>query len=115
MGPGLFDRALAGEISLELAVRLLSERPAQLFGLYPRKGSLEPGSDADLLLFDPGGVWTVERSKLFTKSRDSARLFDGRQFQGRIQRTLVRGETVFEDGRIVGPEGYGQFVRPLAI
>jgi allantoinase len=114
MGPGIFDRALAGEITLEQAVGLLSQRPAELFGLFPRKGSLEPGSDADLLLFDPDGQWTVERSKLFTKSREAARLFDGREFRGRIVRTLVRGETVYQDGRIVGPGGHGQFVRPSA-
>ena len=113
MGPGLFDRALAGEIDLERAVQLLSARPAQIFGLYPRKGTLDPGADADLLLFDPAASWTVDRSKLFTKSRDGARLFDGRTFQGRIGQTLVRGETIYQDGQIVGREGHGQFLRPL--
>jgi allantoinase len=112
MGPGIFDRALAGELPLEQAVALLSERPARLFDLYPRKGSLVPGADADLLFFDPAASWTVERSKFFSKSGDAARLFDGRTFRGRIVRTIVRGETVYEDGRIVGPEGHGAFVRP---
>lgn len=112
MGPGIFDRALAGEISLERAVELLAEAPARAFDIYPRKGALLPGSDADLVLFDPSGSWTVDRTKLFTKSRDSARLFDGRTFRGRIVRTVVRGQTVYQDGRIVGQAGYGRFVRP---
>lgn len=115
MGPGILDRALAGDIRLERAVELLSERPARLFDLYPRKGSLLPGADADLVLFDPAGSWQVDRAKLFTKSRDAARLFDGRTFRGRIVRTMVRGELVYDEGRIVGPAGYGQFVRPGAV
>jgi len=114
MGPGIFDRALAGELSLERAVELLSESPARLFDLYPRKGCLEPGADADLLFFDPSSSWTVERAKLLTKSREAARLFDGRTFQGRILRTMVRGEVVYDDSKIVRQAGYGQFVRPLA-
>ena len=112
MGPGIFDRALAGEISLERAVHLLSERPARLFDLYPRKGSLRPGADADLVLFDPAASWTADRTKFFTKSREAARLFDGRTFRGHILRTILRGETVYEDGQIVGREGYGQFLQP---
>jgi allantoinase len=112
MGPGILDRALAGELTLERAVDLLSQLPARLFDLYPRKGSLLPGADADLLFFDPAGRWQVDRSKLFTRSRDAARLFDGRTFQGRIRKTMVRGELIYEDGRIVGQPGYGRFLRP---
>jgi allantoinase len=111
MGPALFDRALAGELSLERAVELLSERPAQLFDLYPRKGCLLPGADADVVLFDPASKWQVDRLKFFTKSRDAAQLFDGRVFRGRIVKAVVRGEVVYDDGRIVGQPGYGQFVR----
>ena len=114
MGPGIFDRALAGEISLEQAVDLLCERPARLFDLYPRKGSLRPGADADLLFFDPNATWTVDRSKFFSKSGDAARLFDGRTFRGRIRTTILRGEVVYADGQVVGAEGYGQFLRPEA-
>jgi allantoinase len=114
MGPGILDRALSGELSLERAVELLSERPAELFGLAPRKGSLQPGADADLLLFDPSGSWQVDRQRLYTKSRDAARLFDGRAFKGRIRQTIVRGEPVYADGEIQAPPGYGQFLRPAA-
>jgi allantoinase len=113
MGPALFDRALAGELSLERAVELLSERPAQIFDLYPRKGCLLPGADADVVLFDPASKWQVDRSKFFTKSRDAAQLFDGREFRGRIVKAVVRAEVVYDDGRIVGEPGYGQFVKPV--
>jgi allantoinase len=112
MGPGVFDGALAGELTLERSVDLLSERPARLFDLYPRKGCLLPGADADLVLFDPAGNWRVDRSKFFTRSRDAARLFDGRTFRGRILKTMVRGEPVYDEGRIVAEPGYGRFLRP---
>lgn len=112
MAPGILDRALAGEITLEHAVSLLSERPARLFDLYPRKGSLRPGADADLVLFDPAATWTVDRSRFFTKSREAARLFDGRTFQGRIRTTVLRGEPVYDNGQIVGRPGYGRFLTP---
>jgi allantoinase len=113
MAPALLDRALTGELTLERVVDLLCERPARLFDLYPRKGALLPGSDADLLLFDPAASWLVDHERFFTKSRDAARLFHGRTFRGRIRRTLVRGQLVYDDGQIVGQAGHGQFLTPL--
>lgn len=112
MGPGLVDRALNGEIALERVVEVLSAGPARIIGLYPRKGSAAPGADADFVLVDPNGSWTVDRAKLFTKSREAARLFDSRVFKGRFARTIVRGRTVYLDGQIAVEPGYGVFVRP---
>jgi allantoinase len=111
MGPLLFDRALAGELSLSRAVELLSSRPAEVFGLA-QKGSLQPGGDADLLLLDPNGSWTIEPDKLFTRSKASARLFAGSRLRGRIVATYLRGEAAFAEGRIANPPGTGRFVRP---
>lgn len=112
MGPLMWDAALGGRIPMTRAVELLSERPAKIFGLGGRKGSLEVGADADLVLVDPAGSWTIELAGLLTRSRDSARLFAGRSLRGRLRRTYVRGRPVFEDGRILGKPGEGRFVRP---
>jgi dihydroorotase-like cyclic amidohydrolase len=111
MGPLLFDRALNGQTSLSRAVELLSSRPAEVFGLA-RKGSLQPGADADLLLLDPNASWTIEPDQLFTRSKASARLFAGRALRGRIVATYLRGEAAFAGGEIANAPGTGRFVRP---
>ena len=111
MVPALLDRALAGDFRLEDLARLLSEAPARRFNLA-RKGRLEPGADADLALFDPSGSWTVRLDDLFSTSRASARIYDGRTYRGRITRTILRGQTVYQDGQITAEPGTGRFVRP---
>lgn len=110
--PVLLDKVLKGHLPWARALAVCCEGPAKAFGFYPRKGALLPGSDADLFLFDPAGEWRIEKEKLFTKSRANARLYDGMTLRGRITCTLVRGTVVYEQGNIVGREGYGRFVRP---
>ena len=114
MGPALYDRALAGDLTMNRAVQLLSERPAELFGLASRKGFLRPGADADFVLFDPNGSWTVDPDALLTRSRASAKLWAGRHFRGRIRATYLRGAPAFRDGRVANEPGTGAFVRPRA-
>jgi allantoinase len=103
---GLHARGL----SLERIAHLTATAPAQLFGLFPRKGAIAVGSDADLAIVDPQHQWVLESAALETRSGVSAYL--GRQFTGKVVRTLVRGKTVFGDGAVVGQPGWGQFVRP---
>ena len=111
MAPALLDRALAGDFRLEDLARLLSEAPARRFGLS-RKGRLEAGADADLALWDPNGSWTVRLDDLFSTSRASARIYDGRTYRGRITRTILRGQTVYQDGQITAEPGTGWFLPP---
>ncbi|HEX6971814.1 MAG TPA: dihydroorotase family protein, partial [Limnochordia bacterium] len=96
--PLLIDAALAGRIRLEDVVAWTSERPAQLFGLAPRKGVILPGADADLVLVDPKAAWTIERARL--KSRGKNTLFDGARGRGRVVATFLRGRCIARDGRI---------------
>jgi allantoinase len=110
--PYMMDRALRGTLPVEHVVTLLCERPARLYGLAPRKGAIVPGADADLVLFDPAGTWTVDRARLHTKARDCAALWDGFGFEGRIRATYLRGRPVYQDGIITGAPGWGRFVRP---
>jgi allantoinase len=109
--PVLFtDGVHARGLSLERIAYLTATAPAQLFGLYPRKGAIAVGADADFAIVDPDQRWTFGSSDLQTRSGVSAYL--GRKFAGKVVRTIVRGKTVFADGTVVGAPGWGQFVRP---
>jgi dihydroorotase-like cyclic amidohydrolase len=80
-----------------------------LLDMYPRKGTVLPGSDADLALYDLDTEWTVDaRSQQFSKNPWSP--FDGRRVRARVVRTLVRGTTVFDDGEITVAPGHGEFL-----
>ena len=111
MGPAVWDRAIEGGITFERAVEFLSERPAQLFGLA-RKGFIAPGADADFILIDPSGSWTVRTEDMQSRSSRSARLFEGVTFKGRLVSTFVRGTPVYSEGQIQTAPGNGQFVKP---
>lgn len=111
MGPLLFSEGVqARNLPLQDFVRLTSTGPARRFGLYPRKGALEPGSDADLVLYDPTASWTIHASDLSGLAHWSP--YEGREVRGRVVRTLSRGRTVFESGVDTGESGFGKFVRP---
>ncbi len=90
-------------LSLERCARLLAANPAKIAGLWPRKGGIHLGADADLLIVDLERGWTVERSWL--QSRHPHSPFIGRQMNGWIARVLQRGRTVARDGEIVADGG----------
>lgn len=96
-------------LGFEQIAHLTATAPAQRFGLYPRKGAIAVGVDADLALVDPAQQWVLDAPRLQTRSGVSAYL--GREFNGQVVRTIVRGETVFVDGEIVAKPGWGQLVR----
>lgn len=117
--PGLETLALVmlgkgvneGKISLEKFVKASSENPAKIFGLYPKKGTLQKGSDADMLVVD-----LHKQHKI--KAEDMKCVADYTPYEGWIVNadhvmTLVRGRIVAKDGEIVGKMGYGNFVKPL--
>ena len=87
-------------------VRMMSANPARIFGLYPQKGSLKPGADADLTIIDLDAEWTLSAEDLLYKNKHSAYL--GYTFKGKIQETFVRGKQVYGDGKITAKPGYGQ-------
>jgi allantoinase len=99
---GVGKRGLAlGEL-----VRMTARGPARLLGIDDRKGRLEPWMDADMVLVDTGARFTLGPGELFYRNRHSAYL--GMHFVGRVVRTISRGLTVFEAGRIIGPTGHGR-------
>jgi dihydroorotase (multifunctional complex type) len=111
--PVVLDGAIRGLLPIESAVALVSEAPARLFKLFPRKGSIRIGADADVVLFSPDARWRVETSSLFTKSAASSDVWNGIELAGRIVGTMVNGRAVFWDGEIQG-EPEGSFVTPTA-
>lgn len=97
-----------GRFELEDVVRLEAENPAKIFGLYPRKGSIQVGTDADFTIVD------MDEERTFTEemveSKSGWTLFDGETFTGWPVRTIVRGRTVMADGEILAEKGDGEFV-----
>lgn len=99
-----------GHISLKRAVELLSTNPAKIFGLYPRKGAIRIGADADLILLDPFLPYTVQSERFYTMARDICRFMDGVELYGPVEMTMVRGKIVFADGEQRVSAGYGRWV-----
>ncbi len=108
--PLLFSEGfMKGRLSLPQVVRLCCARPAEIFGLAPRKGDIRPGADADLVLFDPGVEWTVDHSLLHEHVDYTP--YQGMTLTGRPVATYSRGELVAENGEFRGGEGRGRYLR----
>lgn len=97
-----------GLISLHQMVNLLSTSPAKLFGLYPRKGALHIGSDADIVLFDPEASWKVSKNTIQSASGYS--IYEGRTLIGKVKMTYLRGRLAYGESMYLGREGEGQFI-----
>jgi dihydropyrimidinase len=106
----VFDGGVvAGRLPIERLVRVMSENPARIFGLYPKKGAIRPGSDADLVVFDPKVTHRVELSTQHSKASYTA--YEGRTVTGAPRITMQRGEVLIEDGRCTASKGRGRFLR----
>ncbi len=106
----LFDAGVrGGRFDIERFVALTATEPAKLFGLWPRKGALTPGADADLLVWDPERTLTLSAATLHMRVDYSP--FEGRVVTGAPDLVLSRGQVVAEGGRFVGHPGAGSFVR----
>jgi len=110
--PAVLTGAAQGKISFDRAVETLTAA-AKAFDLYPRKGAIQPGADADFVLFDPTIAWSVTAADLITGARDVAMMFEAMPIQGRITETILRGKTIYKNGQIVGSPGDGEQVTPL--
>ena len=116
-GPGLENRlhmmhefgVRAGRITLNRMVELLCTNPAKLFGLYPRKGTVAVGSDADLVVFDPNRKHTISAATHHSKS--DYNLFEGTEVTGAPDLVLLRGHVLVEGDQLVAEPGTGQFVK----
>jgi dihydropyrimidinase len=94
-------------ISYPMLVRLMCRNPAEAFGL-PAKGRIEPGADADLIVFNPHETYTISAERNHSNADYS--VYDGREVTGRVNSTYVRGTLVAEEGHIVAQPGHGAFL-----
>jgi dihydropyrimidinase len=119
-GPGLENRlhmihefgVRTGRFSLNRMVELLSTNPAKLFGLYPRKGTIAPGSDADIVVFDPEKRHLI--SAATQHSKVDYNLYEGTEVTGSPEIVLLRGNVLVENDQLVAEPGVGQFVERAA-
>ncbi len=115
--PGVEDRidllhdggVVAGRISRERWVEITSTAPAKLFGMYPRKGAIAVGSDADLVVYDPNRQRTIS-AKTHHMDVDYS-CYEGRQVQGRPDVVMSRGTVIVRNGEFTGRKGHGRFVK----
>jgi len=100
---------LQRRMELRQLVHVLSTNPAKIFGLWPRKGDLRPGSDADLVLFDPRPSRVLTAAELHSRAGYSP--YEGLTVHGKVRTTIARGQVIYRDGAIVGHPGFGQFLK----
>ncbi len=104
----LHQGVVAGELSLARWVEVASTTPARMFGLYPRKGVIAPGSDADIVIYDPAASQTLSATSHHMNVDYSA--YEGFGITGRVQTVLSRGQVVIDAGEYRGVTGHGQFL-----
>lgn len=98
-----------GRLSLKRVVEVLSTSPAIHYGLYPKKGCLMPGSDADFTIIDLNKEWIIDEEKTQCKAKYTP--FHGMKLKGKVVKTIVRGNLIFDNDEIVANAGIGEFVK----
>jgi len=104
----IYQGVVSGEIPLARWVEVTSTNPAKMFGLYPRKGAIMPGSDADIVVYDPSAEQTISASTHHMAVDYSC--YEGLRIRGKVDTVFSRGRKIIGDGRYTGEPGYGRFV-----
>jgi dihydropyrimidinase len=99
----------AGKISLNRFVDVTATTPARMFGLFPKKGAIAIGSDADLIVFDPNAKGRISVSNMHM--RVDYNPYEGQEVVGRPQVVISRGTVLVDDGKFVGPRGHGRMLK----
>lgn len=119
-GPGIENRLQllyhhgvnAGKLSMNRFVELTSTTPARIFGMYPKKGEIAPGSDADIVVWDPNAAYTI--SAKTHHMRVDYSMFEGYEVKGNARTVLSRGEVIVDDGQWLGRPGRGAYLKRMA-
>jgi dihydropyrimidinase len=104
----IYQGVVSGEISLARWVEVTSTNPAKMFGLYPRKGAVAPGSDADIVIYDPAAEQIISAATHHMAVDYSC--YEGMQIKGRVETVFSRGRKIIGDGAYTGEPGHGRFV-----
>ena len=104
----IYQGVVSGEISLARWVEVTSTNPAKMFGLYPRKGTVAPGSDADIVIYDPEATQTISVATHHMAVDYSC--YEGMQIKGHVDTVFSRGRKIIGDGAYTGEKGHGSFV-----
>ncbi len=105
----IYQGVVAGEIGLPRWVELCATTPARMMGLYPRKGVIAPGSDADVVIYDPAKQWTISVDNHHMNMDHSA--YEGVEVTGHVDMVFSRGRKLIDDGQYWGRKGDGQYLR----
>ncbi|MBF6331348.1 dihydropyrimidinase [Nocardia transvalensis] len=105
----MFQGVKDGRISLERWVEVCCTEPARMFGMYPRKGVISPGADADIVVYDPDGHTSIGLGKTHHMNMDYS-AYEGFEIDGHVDTVLSRGRVIVDDGRYLGSTGHGRFV-----
>jgi len=103
-----YQGVVAGELGLPRWVEVNATTPARMFGLYPKKGVLAPGSDADIVIYNPAASQTISAATHHMDVDYSA--YEGKAITGRVETVFSRGRVVIDGGRYVGQKGHGRFL-----
>ena len=98
-----------GKISLNKYVEVTSTNPAKIFGMFPKKGTIAVGTDADIVIFDPNKKHTISASSHHMNTDYSG--YEGWELTGKVKTVLLRGKVVVDEGKCLVEKGYGQFVK----
>ncbi len=105
----IYQGVADGRIGVSRWVELCATTPARMFGLYPKKGVIAPGADADIVLYDPNATTTISVETHHMNMDHSA--YEGHVVPGRVHTVMSRGTVIINDGKYVGSKGHGQFVK----
>ena len=108
--PLMMNAVIKGKIKLEKIIKLLCENPAKRFGLYPKKGTIKEGSDADIIIFNQKEKWTITKDNLETKGKSCAHLYYGDNIEGKIKMTIVNGKIVYDNGKFFQPKNLDNYI-----
>jgi dihydropyrimidinase len=106
----LYQGVVNGHISLERWVEITSTTPARMFGMYGKKGVIQPGADADVLIYDPNGHTSIGYEKTHHMNLDYS-AYEGYEIDGHVDTVLSRGKIVVDDGQYLGAKGDGKFIK----
>lgn len=106
----IFQGVVDGEITLERWVEITATTPARMFGLYPRKGIIAPGSDADIVIYDPTGRTEIGIDKKHHMNMDHA-AWEGFDIDGHVDTVLSRGKVVIDNDQYLGSKGHGHYLK----